>query len=51
MLNLFFSFIDEVEKETGMTITNAYLITRFKSLIPVSIKIGAEYFQVTTVKE
>jgi hypothetical protein len=32
-----------------MTITNAYLITSFKTYIPVAIKIGTEYFQVITV--
>ncbi|GAA5815422.1 hypothetical protein MFLAVUS_008930 [Mucor flavus] len=41
----------EVEKEMGMTITNAYLITSFKTFIPVTIKIGSEYFQVTTIRE
>lgn len=32
-----------------MTINNASVISTYKSMIPVQIKIGAEYFQVTTV--
>jgi hypothetical protein len=34
-----------------MTITNAYLVTNFKIMIPVKIKIGAEYLVVTTVSK
>lgn len=33
----------------GMTIKNAFIVNSFKSMIPVQVKIGAEYFQVTTV--
>jgi hypothetical protein len=38
-----------MEKEIGMTIPNAYLVTSFKAMIPVKIKIGHEYIIVTTV--
>ncbi|KAG2213997.1 hypothetical protein INT47_001268 [Mucor saturninus] len=41
----------DIEKEMGMTVTNAFLITSFKTHIPVSIKIGSEYFQVTTIRD
>lgn len=33
-----------------MSITNAFLVTSFKAMIPVKIKIGPEYMIVTTVK-
>lgn len=32
-----------------MTITNAFLVTNFKVMVPIKIKIGPEYFVVTTV--
>ncbi|KAI9476341.1 MAG: hypothetical protein EXX96DRAFT_507481 [Benjaminiella poitrasii] len=41
----------EIEKEMGMTITNAYLVTNYKIMIPIKIKIGSEYFIVTTLRE
>ncbi|KAI8994897.1 hypothetical protein BDB01DRAFT_714840 [Pilobolus umbonatus] len=41
----------DIEKEMGMCITNAFLVSTFKTMIPVQIKIGAEYFQVTTIRE
>lgn len=43
------SLADEIQREMGMTIKNAFIVNSFKSMIPVQIKIGAEYFQVTTV--
>lgn len=42
--------IDEIEKEIGMSITNAFLVTNFKAMIPIKIKIGPEYLIVTTVR-
>lgn len=41
--------IDEMEKEIGMSISNAYIMNSFKVMIPVKIKIGHEYIIVTTV--
>ncbi|KAG0745150.1 hypothetical protein G6F62_003419 [Rhizopus arrhizus] len=41
----------EIEREMGMTIKNAFIVNSFKSMIPVQVKIGAEYFQVTTIRE
>ncbi|KAG1058680.1 hypothetical protein G6F42_028579 [Rhizopus arrhizus] len=39
----------EIEKESGMSITNAILVSNFKAMIPIKIKIGPEYMIVTTV--
>ncbi|GAN04298.1 conserved hypothetical protein [Mucor ambiguus] len=41
----------EIEKEIGMSITNAFLVTNFKAMIPIKIKIGPEYMIVTTLRE
>ncbi|KAL7314719.1 hypothetical protein PS15m_006255 [Mucor circinelloides] len=41
----------EIEKESGMSITNAFLVTSFKAMIPIKIKIGPEYMIVTTLRE
>ncbi|CEP17257.1 hypothetical protein, partial, partial [Parasitella parasitica] len=41
----------EIEKETGMSITSAFLVTNFKAMVPVKIKIGPEYIIVTTIRE
>ncbi|KAI8981655.1 hypothetical protein BDF20DRAFT_955314 [Mycotypha africana] len=41
----------EMEKVKGMTITNAYIVTSFKVMIPVNIKIGQDYLIVTTLRE
>ncbi|RCI06233.1 Ras GTPase activating protein ira2, partial [Rhizopus stolonifer] len=41
----------DVEKESGMSITSAYLASAFKVMIPVQIRIGPSYFVVKTVKE
>ncbi|KAG1473581.1 hypothetical protein G6F56_000876 [Rhizopus delemar] len=42
---------NDVGKDIGLTVMNAFLVNSYRSLIPVQIKIGTEYLQVTTTRE
>ncbi|KAI8357236.1 hypothetical protein BD560DRAFT_197971 [Blakeslea trispora] len=41
----------DMEKEIGMTVASAHLISNFKVVIPVQLRIGPEYLVITTLKE
>ncbi|KAI8370897.1 hypothetical protein EDC96DRAFT_502763 [Choanephora cucurbitarum] len=40
-----------IEKELGVVINNAHIISSFKAVVPVQVRIGPEYLVVTTLKE